>query len=376
MTRNADDIVVRAVRTQQGDGVDVFAFFLYGSDILSIADISRIERVEGELKGFQRKEIRNHVNAIVDFLDNGGPVLFPNAIILALAPSIKFTQSRGSRPDRMSEVGDTGSLTIPKLPEGKRAAWIVDGQQRSLALAQTKNNRIPVPVIAFISADVETQRAQFILVNKARPLPPRLITELLPEVTTLLPRDLAAQKLPSELCNLLNCHQRSPFHRLIRRASSKKEEQGVVVDTALIAGIRQSLKSPLGALGQYVRDENQSDPDAMFEALVMYWGQVRSVFGDAWGKKPSESRLMHSAGIRAMSALMDPIMLRADSLPDPAREIEASLRRIEPFCSWTDGVWDELGWKWNEVQSTSQIISKLSEFLIRRDRELSRRAAG
>ena len=205
-----------------------------------------------ELKGFQRKEIRTHVNAIVEFLDSG-PVLFPNAIILALSPEVEFKNARGSRPEGMTDVADTGTLTIPIRPEGQRAAWIVDGQQRSLALARAKNNRIPVPVIGFVSPDLETQREQFILVNKAKPLPTRLINELLPEVSALLPRDLAARKLPSELCNLLNRDPRSPFHRLIRRASDAGDEAGVVTDTALIEAIKQNLKPPLGALSQYRR---------------------------------------------------------------------------------------------------------------------------
>ena len=43
------------------------------------------------------------------------------------------------------------------------------------------------------------QREQFILVNKAKPLPTRLINELLPETGGIvLPRDLSARKVPSE----------------------------------------------------------------------------------------------------------------------------------------------------------------------------------
>ena len=213
------------MKSQQGEGVDVFAFFLYGSDITRIAEISRITRDDGELKGFQRKEIRTHVNSIVEFLDSG-PVLFPNAMILALSPEVEFKNARGSRPEGMTDVADTGTLSIPIRPEGQRAAWIVDGQQRSLALARAKNNRIPVPVIGFVSPDLETQREQFILVNKAKPLPTRLINELLPEVSALLPRDLAARKLPSELCNLLNRDPRSPFHKLVKRASDVGDEAG------------------------------------------------------------------------------------------------------------------------------------------------------
>src|SRR3546814_11368866 len=78
MSNELGELVVRAVRTQQGADVDVFAFFLYGCDVAQVADISRIHRDESELKGFQRKEIREHVRAIVEFLDSG-PTLFPNA---------------------------------------------------------------------------------------------------------------------------------------------------------------------------------------------------------------------------------------------------------------------------------------------------------
>ena len=377
MTHGSEMLIVRAVKTTQGDGVDVFSFFLYGSDIVRVADISRIVRDEGELKGFQRKEIRSHVNSIVEFLDSG-PVLFPNAIILALSPEVEFKYSRGSRPEGFVDVADSGTLAIPVRDEGRRVAWIVDGQQRSLALARAKDSRIPVPVIAFVSADLEIQREQFILVNKAKPLPTRLINELLPEVSALLPRDLAARKLPSELCNMLNKDPRSPFHKLIRRESNTGEGDGFVTDTALIESIRHNLRPPMGALSQYRRsaagDLVGSDPDAMYRTIVLYWSAVRDTFPDAWGKPPSESRLMHSAGIRAMAVLMDQIMLRADSSPSPEADIRSSLARIAPHCSWTEGVWEDLGWRWNEVQSTSHHISRLSDHLIRLDRDLSRPA--
>jgi DGQHR domain-containing protein len=276
----------------------------------------------------------------------------------------------------MTDVADTGTLSIPIRPEGQRAAWIVDGQQRSLALARAKNNRIPVPVIGFVSPDLETQREQFILVNKAKPLPTRLINELLPEVSALLPRDLAARKLPSELCNLLNRDPRSPFHKLVKRSSDVGDEAGVVTDTALIEAIKQNLKPPLGALSQYRRGSSGEglDADGMHRTLVLYWSAVRDTFPEAWGKSATESRLMHSAGIRVMGALMDPIMLRADSSPTPEAEIRDSLARIAPDCCWIDGTWEGLGWKWNEVQSTRQHITRLSDHLIRLDRDLARPA--
>jgi DGQHR domain-containing protein len=368
-----NEIVVRALRTHQGNGINVFAFFIYGSDIMKIADISRITRDEGdELKGFQRSEIKNHVKSITEYL-NSNNALFPNSIILALGKEVEFRQSRGPIPTNLVEVAQSGNLTIPVLPEGRRVAWIVDGQQRSLALAKAKNNRIPVPVVAFISPDIETQREQFILVNKAKPLPTRLINELLPEVDALLPRDLSSRKLPSELCNLLNKDPKSPFYQLIRRESNAHSAYGIVVDSAILESIKRNLRPPMGALSQF-KGTHHSDADAMYQTLVIYWSIVRDTFPKAWGKPPNESRLMHSAGIKVMGVLMDQIMLRADSTSDPNTEIRTSLARLIPHCRWTEGIWEGLNWRWNEIQSTTQHISRLSEHLIRLDRELSRPA--
>ncbi|GFZ99979.1 DGQHR domain-containing protein DpdB [Sphingobium fuliginis] len=365
---------VRAVKAEQGQGTGIFAFFLYGADIDRIADISRVRREDQELKGFQRREIREHVKEITSFLDSG-PVLFPNAIILALSREVDFASARGRAPGNMCEVGDAGTLSIPLYPEGSRAAWIVDGQQRSLALAAAKNRQIAVPVIGFVSDEVATQREQFILVNKSKKLPTGLIDELLPEVSVQLPRNLAARQLPSELCNALNSDPKSPFHGLIKRESDPKNGTGIVSDNALIEAMKASLRTTAGALGQFKQNGDGNDTTAMYETLITFWTAVRDTFPDAWGKPPKESRLMHSVGIRAMGALMDMIMFRADGIADKASVVRDILGRLAPQCRWTAGRWEGLGLAWNELQSTPQHINKLSEHLIRMERELARMPA-
>jgi hypothetical protein len=150
----------------------------------------------------------------------------------------------------------------------------------------------------------------------------------------------------------------------------------VVVDTAIVKAIERSLRPPFGALCQYRHSDGGSDTNAMHATLVQYWMAVRDTFPEAWGLPPSESRLMHSVGIQAMGALMDPIMLRAETTGDVDAAIRAALERLASHCCWTEGVWDELGWRWNEVESTPQHIKRLSDHLIRLDRELSRRAGG
>ncbi|MCY1646672.1 DGQHR domain-containing protein DpdB [Caulobacter sp. SL161] len=368
MNRSAT-LSVRALRTRQAAGLDVFAFFVRGDEVMKIADISRLHRDENQLRGFQRKEIKSHVSEIAEFLKKG-EVLFPNAIILALSKEVAFKLSRGPAPQGGTDAVQSGVLCIPLRPEGQRAAWIVDGQQRSLALSKANQSDLLVPIVAFVSSDLEVQREQFILVNKAKPLPSRLIDELLPEVSVDLPRDLAPRLVPSVLCNALNQDPDSPFYKLIKRESEAGVSGPVITDTPLMSALQGNLR-PGGALGSY-RTSAGTDLQSMLTALNIYWGAVKSTFPDAWGRPAQESRLSHSVGVRVMGALMDPIWTRADASLDPKADVASSLARLAPYCRWTSGVWEELGWAWDDPQSLPKHIKGLTDYLLRLDRDLSR----
>ena len=361
------EIVVRALRTTQGEGLDVYAFFINGADIMKVADISRVERdVNDLLKGFQRPEIKTHVKSIVDYL-NQGPVLFPNAIILAMSPEVRFTASRGTKSRGDEGLATSGTLTIPVYEEGQRMAWIVDGQQRSIALAQANRPGFAVPVVGFVSDNLAIQREQFILVNKAKPLPSRLINELLPETgSILLPRDLSTRKIPSEICALLNRDINSPFYKLIKRPSDRGSMPGVITDTAVINMIRNSINNPLGALAPYKSNGREStDIAAMYRVLVTFWTAVKAVFPEAWGKDPRASRLMHSAGIQAMGVLMDRIYGRLSGSNEDLKTIQSELERVAPDCRWIQGTWEAMGINWNEIENTPRDIKRLQDTLVR-----------
>src|SRR5688572_6202838 len=112
-------LVLPALKTKQGD-TPLYLLFLRGSDLLRVADIRRLKRDEdNRLEGFQRKEIRDHVNEIAQYLEKGG-ALFPNAIILALEPNIKFDESRGTKAKVALTDVIAGRLTIPVHDEGQR----------------------------------------------------------------------------------------------------------------------------------------------------------------------------------------------------------------------------------------------------------------
>jgi DGQHR domain-containing protein len=367
------DLVVHALRTRQTQK-DIFAFFIPGGKILQVADIERLSRTAGgRLKGFQRTEIRQHVKSIVAYL-NHPAVIFPNAIILAISPEVKFIGSRGPERGGALPNTDAGYLTLPIRPKGERVAWIVDGQQRSIALEETANGELPIPVIAFVCDDIETQREQFILVNKARPLPHRLIDELLPVTAgVLLPQDLASRRVPSKLCDTLSRDKNSPFYELVRRPSMDSDPARIVQDSALTQMIRARINNPLGALAPFKSlGEGKANTQRMYEVLVAYWSAVKTVFPKAWGKPPTKSRLMHSAGINAMGVLMDRIVSRLGSTEDLEAKARTELRKIEAKCAWTEGTWPIVHIQWNAIESTPRGIKTLSDVLVRMYSEVVR----
>ena len=265
-----------------------------------------------------------------------------------------------------------GSIITAKPEESSSYLDIVDGQQRSFALQRTKNTEIMVPIVGFIAPDVSLQREQFVLVNKAKPLPKRLINELLPEIGTELPSDLRPSKIPSELCNTLNNDPQSPFYGLIRRISTESmNPQAVITDTALINLMKLSINN-FGALALFKNTgKGDTDIESMYKTMCIFWSAVKVVFPEAWGKTPQESRLMHSAGIQAMGILMDRIMPRLYQEKDIKSEVIKTLKRIAPECCWIEGTWQGLDLKWNDIQNISKHIKGLAELLVQLDFEAS-----
>ena len=158
-------------------------------------------------------------------------------------------------------------------------------------------------------------------------------------------------------------------------ASTSKEDRStaVVTDTALIDVIKRSLNSPVGALSQFKAFGNDpNDIDGMYDVLTQYWQGVKIAFPEAWGKPPTRSRLMHSAGIKAMGALMNRIMTRVQYSDNPSKVLKESLNAIAPQCAWTSGKWPDIGLRWNEVQNVPRHVKALSEQLVKLDFDMSR----
>lgn len=368
----------RALRVIQDTEHPLYLFALTGDELTQIADISRVSRnEEGKLLGYQRPEVKRHIQNIKDYLESGD-VVFPNSVILALSSDIVFKRTRGPKVGKDFAEAGTLEIRLPRDGEPK-PAWIVDGQQRTMALAQSSRKDFPIPVNAFVADNVDLQRDQFLRINSTKPLPRGLIDELLPEVTTILPSNLGVRKVPSALCDMLNQDPESPFYGLIRRASTSKanKQTAVVTDTVVTKMLYDSFSQHSGALFPFRNvASNSTDFAGIRAVLFTFWKAVRDTFPEAWGIPPEKSRLMHGVGIRAMGRLMDRVMQLVDAdQPRAYMMVRRELERIRPVCHWTEGSWDDLnGLPWDELQNLGKHHRILSSLLIRAYIE-SRKAA-
>ncbi|MBM5002110.1 DGQHR domain-containing protein [Vibrio parahaemolyticus] len=350
-----------ALKVEQCCDVNLFVTTMNIAEIESICTISRIFRSEDNtLKGYQRTEMRKHVENIATYIDSDNAVI-PNSIIMCLT----------SKTDIVPVKDGVYELEIPK---DTKSAVLVDGQQRVAALRLSERKDFHYSVCLFINDDAEFERQQFLLINSAKPLSRSLIYELLPHASGVFNDDLTRKKLPSLIVQLLNYEPKSPLNGLIKMTTNP---EGLIADNSLMRMVDNSLRE--GALydfcelstGTYKAEQCEE----AVKILCVFFKAVREVFNDDWGKKPKDSRLFHGVGIIALGQLFDEIYYSYQTKKNQDIFFEYCVKqlfRMKPYCSWSHGHWEfgrdsdgeRIVKKWNQLQNLSQDISMVTRYLI------------
>lgn len=360
------EIRLPALRIRQG-GQFIYTFGVDGKRIHEFATVSRVHREKDSgLGGYQRPEVLTHIKSIRRYLESDGAML-PNAIVLAFNRQVTF-EAADVRSD--ADYSTVGALIIPvdeSLPEEDKAAWVVDGQQRSAAIRDADLAEFPVAAVGFIAHGEDEQRSQFILVNNTKPLPKGLIHELLPETVGHLPAAYAKKQLPAQVMTALNMGSGEVGEPFAGRIATPTMPHGYIKDNSVLKMIENSISD--GALYQY-RDpiDGGGDIDAMLLHLNFFWTAVRVVFPNAWDLPPTKSRLTHGAGIQALGFVMDSLTDGIPAIELPALDIPGRLRGLEPTCAWTAGQWTfgpENARRWNGIQNTPNDVRLLTSHLLR-----------
>jgi DGQHR domain-containing protein len=355
---------LHALRIEQRVDVPLFVFGVDGRMVRHFAAVDAAHRsTYGVLGGYQRTRVERHIAEIYAYLDTDDALL-PNAIVVAFSDNVSFESSPGVI---RSEWGTPGTLHIPLPGSGEaRPGLIVDGQQRSAALAQLPATRnFPVVVVGFLATSTDLQREQFVLVNKTKPLPRDLLNELLPHIEAELPKALQMRRVAAMVVEKLRYDGNSPFCGRIRGLGASAEGCNVS-QAAVLAVVETSIRRG-GVLSPYYSpDPAVADVAAMAHILELYFKAVARVWPYAWNESPWTSRLVHGVGITAMGRLMDVLVPEVNvASPRAVGSVERRLRKIEPRCAWTSGRWrSPLSCPWDALQNTSQDKRRLADFLM------------
>lgn len=358
-------ITLNALRVTQRAGAPLYVFGIDGRLIKQITTIDYATRTkDGVLHGYQRGAVKRHIQEIFDYLSTK-EALLPNSIVVALDHRVKFQALPGAIN---SEWGTLGQLAIPLPQSGadKRAAWIIGGQQRVTALARLDPKKLfPVVVVGVQTESDKVQREQFVRVNKTKALPRDLVNELLPDIETVLPRDLDKRRVATKVLELARYDKASPFFGRIRGLGAADE--GANISQAAVLTVIQNSVRKKGVLYNFFDGiNNRHDHKAMAKVLSVYFNGVRRTWPEAWAGNPTSSKLVHGVGIVSLGHLMDRVMLEVNvGSPRAAAAVAHRLERLKKRCAWTSGKWPVLGCSWNELQNTSQDKTRLTDLLIK-----------
>jgi DGQHR domain-containing protein len=356
------EIKIPALAVRQGDR-KIYCFGIDGKQLLDFTAVSRVRRSDdGDLAGYQRPEVLNHIRAIRRYIESPDALL-PNAVVLAFDSRVRF---EGSRRRGTVDYSQIGELIIPideTIEDADKPGLLVDGQQRVAAIRDADIAEFPVAAVAFIASNAEEQRSQFILVNNTKPLPKGLIHELLPEASGYLPPKYARRQLPAQLMTRLNLDDDSPFRGAIATPTSPG---GYIKDNSVLKMIENSLYD--GALYQYRNPvDGSGDIEQMVVHLKIFWSLVECTWPIEWKLIPRKSRLTHGVGIQALGYVMDALTEGHDAIALPKIQLDRSLSRLHEVTAWMDGTWD-LGpddqRRWNGLQNTPNDIKLLTNALI------------
>jgi DGQHR domain-containing protein len=346
----------RGVRAQQSAEHEVVTIAARASDILIFARIDRAGRDrEGGLQGFQRPQIASHIREIRDYLRTPDAVL-PNPIVVAFVDSLRTREIELGVVEIEIEVTDS--------PPG----FVVDGQQRLTALSGLPDLQFEVFVSILVCKDYEELRRQFVLINSTRPLPKALIYELLPGVTGL-PQRLTNRSFAAKLAERLNFDPASSLRGMIYQHTNPA---GIIRDTAIQKLVMQSASD--GVIREMLPEEQF---DRGFILVNEFFAAVQNVFREDWnGHNPKTSRLVHSAGVVALSFVMELLVARDGA--STREEFERGLGALKGRTAWTSGYWqfspnEQVAW--NSIENTPRQIMALAQHLVSVVRRASRPSA-
>jgi DGQHR domain-containing protein len=384
-----------------------YQFTLNGRLIRSLARIDRLDALDDT--GNQRGEIRKHVEKIAAGISSG--TFVPSPVLLVLLDEATQIDDNDDEVDEAdapasfvkvhpfaenSEYIEVTSrdepiqqlrLVILELPyrkaafDDEKSVLLVDGQQRTAALSLVSVQDMPSVELAAtaVVASPEEAKRIFQVANDTVKISTDFSRALLASMAEP-PGYLKKDKVRADAVKRLALvDEDSPFKSLVKHPGTRGSG-------AIIA--YNSLFSVVGVFADGFPEEVISTTDALVDLVKRSYLAVKATWPEAWGIKPTESRLMHGVGLRSVAGLLvyklASYLENGRSLDDPAtwELLEQSLQRLSQRIVWTlaASMQGTTALKNNYVQqvagrqNTAQDIQAVTDFLRKESLDLDMKA--
>lgn len=326
-------------------------YFIFLARAKELAGWVGVRRSKDTPEGTQRLLNNARVRAISRFLDADKKNTIPNNILISLEEgkysfhgfdeeSVQFNEEistyqqqdycRWGYIDVDTEGVDINNNSYP--------SYVIDGQHRLFGVAGYDKEDIPLVAVAMLSASLDEQAFQFIVVNnKAVKVPTDNVKSIIAEnidersLQNRLIKSGITYGNKSPILREINDLEESPFYKILDW-DYNRDGRRIVQLTA----IEQCLRYLKGVLK--IRDE---DDDTLFDLFTSMWRPIKERYDDIWGH---ENKLMTKVGLTALNEfIVDSIgysnsMDYLEDITDQEavkREVLKSIRGI-PSEFWTE----------------------------------------
>lgn len=346
---------LQAQEARLGDGGSRYLFTCDGRIIRALAKVDRLDAIGGT--GNQREEVRKHVKQIATGIENGNQI--PNSVLLVILEDMITDDPEETRESMVRVLPLTQWCTNP-LPgesgipaqqvrlveldfpyrsasfDDEKVSLLVDGQQRTAALSMVNVDIKPTFALSVnaVAADSDSAKKIFQIANSTQKIAVEFSRALMATMADAPPHLISERTMSLATHALAIKDRESPFYEKVKHAGVKESKSRPIAYNSLYSIVSIFSESALPV---------QSDPTELAELVKRSFQIVKETWPDAWEKKPSESRLVHGAGLRAMAMLLVNKLealaqngTNAHRSPETWHAIRESMTRLKALVIWTD----------------------------------------
>ena len=333
-------------------------YYQFSCDARLIRQVAQIEHFDALLgSGVQRDEVKKHILEIAEGIESG--IQIPNSVLLVFDPTRTVHSASGELEDGDKPGPEKGFINRPadsivelENPQDetspiaqriatvqlfipyRKAAFdhekilsIADGQQRTAALGLASVDKVPeytVTVSAILPADASSKRTIFYISNRSK--------KVNSDFQKLIQQDTPLETPTPAVTRQLTIEPDSPLYQLIE-LPGVRDPKAVIkfnsVEQALLKGFVEAFKGTEVTLKK----------EEIYGVSKAFYTAVRDTWPEAWGLKPTESKLMSGLGFRSLTTLFgeDIKTYRVDEKKalddqDVWKKIKKDLETMRKYC--------------------------------------------